>query len=116
MTNLDLDRAARAGGFTSDLDYGRRVVEILVITARIAVKAAPSASAEAIIDSAVAGVADELHDNHPDAGENAMWLAAMHNAIADVYQDVLAQVAEDRARRAGGPGSPTASAESSVRP
>jgi hypothetical protein len=102
VTNLDLDRAARAGGFTDDLAYGRRVVEILMVTVGVALKAAPSASAETIIDAAVAGVADELHPNDPGAGENPMWLSAVHNAIADAYQDVLAQVAEDRARRAGG--------------
>lgn len=92
----DRERAARAGGFGADLPYGRDVAGILVLTVRRVLAAKPDATAESIVDTAVAAVADELHEGAPEAAENAMWLAAMHNGLTDMYADLRKQVEEAR--------------------
>jgi hypothetical protein len=105
VTEYDYERAARVGGFGDEgLHYGRRVAEVLLLTTQVAMAGAATVDSEVVVAAAAAGVAADLHGNHPDAAQNPAWLSAMRSRLTDMYCDLVAQVDEACSRRAGGPG------------
>jgi hypothetical protein len=92
LGKYDLDRAARAGGFESEMDLGREVARIMhsAISARIRDKE-PVSALQVAIDT-VHGVAEELYDEDPRP--NGFWLSVMHNSVNDMYRDLRDQCAE----------------------
>lgn len=88
----DLDRAARAGGFEDDLELGRKVARAF----REATNGRKRFSE--VLDAAIPPIAELWHDG---AGEDPMWLAAMSDALGEMWTDLWNQRAEAVAASAG---------------